>query len=96
MSNGPDGNCSSAYSFRHEVSLTSNVTAFQAVLDRVRLSGGLDPAEGILDALLQTAICEVCLYVVCVCECVCVCVSVCEGVCVCVCVCVCVRVCVCV
>ena len=57
--------CQPFFDFRHDISLTSNASELTSFLQSNQISGGLDPAEGILDALLQTAVCEVRMYVCC-------------------------------
>lgn len=52
-------NCEPVYSFRHVLDFTSNLTALQTELTNAKLSASPDHPEGILDAMLQSALCEV-------------------------------------
>lgn len=51
--------CERVYDFRHVLNFTSNVTELETRLNNARLSASLDNPEGILDAVLQAAVCEV-------------------------------------
>lgn len=51
--------CEAVYSYRHVLDFTDNVTALETVLNRTKISASPDQPEGILDAMLQSALCEV-------------------------------------
>uniref|UniRef100_A0A667Y754 Integrin beta n=1 Tax=Myripristis murdjan TaxID=586833 RepID=A0A667Y754_9TELE len=53
--------CRPAHGFHHVLSLTANITEFTRVVKRQRISGNMDTPEGGLDAMLQAAVCQVCL-----------------------------------
>ncbi|KAE8627015.1 hypothetical protein XENTR_v10006835 [Xenopus tropicalis] len=49
--------CQPPFSYRHVLSLTSNLTLFQMRVSAENISGNLDMPEGGLDAMLQAAVC---------------------------------------
>ncbi|XP_075447947.1 integrin beta-7 isoform X2 [Ascaphus truei] len=49
--------CQPPFSYRHVLSLTSNLTLFQLRVSAENISGNLDAPEGGLDAMLQAAVC---------------------------------------
>ncbi|XP_063808171.1 integrin beta-7 [Pseudophryne corroboree] len=49
--------CQPPFSYRHVLSLTSNLTLFQQRVSAENISGNLDSPEGGLDAILQAAVC---------------------------------------
>ncbi|OCT95911.1 integrin beta-7 [Xenopus laevis] len=49
--------CQPPFSYRHVLSLTSNLTLFQMRVSAENISGNLDAPEGGLDAMLQAAVC---------------------------------------
>ena len=51
--------CEPVYSFRHVLDFTSEVRELQGVLNSSRLSASPDHPEAVLDAMLQSALCEV-------------------------------------
>lgn len=54
-----NSSCEPVYSFRHVLGFTSDETLLEAVLNSTKLSASLDHPESILDAMLQSALCEV-------------------------------------
>lgn len=53
--------CRPAHGFHHVLSLTGNMSEFTRVIKRQRISGNMDTPEGGLDAMLQAAVCQVCI-----------------------------------
>ncbi|XP_073526051.1 integrin beta-7 isoform X2 [Phyllobates terribilis] len=49
--------CQPPFSYRHVLSLTSNLTLFQQRVSAENISGNLDTPEGGFDAILQAAVC---------------------------------------
>ncbi|XP_066440322.1 integrin beta-7 [Eleutherodactylus coqui] len=49
--------CQPPFSYRHVLSLTSNLTLFQQRVSAENISGNLDSPEGGFDAILQAAVC---------------------------------------
>ncbi|XP_071990711.1 integrin beta-7 isoform X1 [Engystomops pustulosus] len=49
--------CQPTFSYRHVLSLTSNLTLFQQRVSAENISGNLDTPEGGFDAILQAAVC---------------------------------------
>ncbi|XP_053552426.1 integrin beta-7-like [Bombina bombina] len=49
--------CQPAFSYRHVLPLTSNLTLFQMSVSAENISGNLDSPEGGFDAMLQAAVC---------------------------------------
>lgn len=54
--------CRPAHGFHHVLSMTGNMSEFTRVIKRQRISGNMDTPEGGLDAMLQAAVCQVCVY----------------------------------
>ncbi|KAJ9575734.1 hypothetical protein L9F63_007380, partial [Diploptera punctata] len=54
----PCTNCTSAYSFRNHLKLTSDLQKFSVEVERAKISGNIDPLEGGFDALMQTIVCH--------------------------------------
>ena len=46
------------YSFKHEVSLTNNVTKFKMAVKNSKITSNIDPPEAGLDALAQALLCD--------------------------------------
>lgn len=53
--------CRPAHGFHHVLSMTGNMSEFTRVIKRQRISGNMDTPEGGLDAMLQAAVCQVCV-----------------------------------
>ncbi|XP_053359668.1 integrin beta-4 isoform X1 [Clarias gariepinus] len=54
----PWTNSDSPFSFKHVITLTSNITTFRQILQKERISGNLDAPEGGFDAILQATVCQ--------------------------------------
>lgn len=54
--------CRPAHGFHHVLSMTGNMSEFTRVIKQQRISGNMDTPEGGLDAMLQAAVCQVCIY----------------------------------
>ncbi|CAL8238396.1 unnamed protein product, partial [Merluccius merluccius] len=50
--------CRPAHGYHHVLSMTSNITEFNRVIKRQRISGNMDTPEGGLDAMLQAGVCQ--------------------------------------
>lgn len=53
--------CDSVYAYRHQLNFTSDGTLLNNELNNAKLSASPDHPESLLDALLQVAVCEVCM-----------------------------------
>ncbi|XP_047349920.1 integrin beta pat-3-like isoform X3 [Vespa velutina] len=53
----PKSKCAPAYGFKHQLSLTDNVTLFKDKVKEIPVSANIDFPEGSLDALMQAIVC---------------------------------------
>jgi hypothetical protein len=53
----PREDCDPAYDFKHRLSLTATTSDFQAAINSSKISASFDHPEGLLDALMQVAVC---------------------------------------
>ncbi len=56
-----DQNCTSPFSYKNVLSLTANGSQFNTLVSRQQISGNLDSPEGGFDAIMQVAVCAVCI-----------------------------------
>lgn len=54
-----DQNCTSPFSYKNVLKLTSNGTQFNSLVGQQQISGNLDSPEGGFDAIMQVAVCGV-------------------------------------
>lgn len=54
-----DQNCTSPFSYKNVLKLTSNGTQFNSLVGKQQISGNLDSPEGGFDAIMQVAVCGV-------------------------------------
>lgn len=54
----PCSGCSKAFSFRHELELTQDLSAFTNTVQRANFTGNIDAVEGGFDALMQIIACS--------------------------------------
>lgn len=52
-------NCTSPFSYKNVLKLTSNGDEFNQLVSQQQISGNLDSPEGGFDAIMQVAVCEV-------------------------------------
>lgn len=52
-------NCTSPFSYKNVLKLTSNGEKFNDLVSKQQISGNLDSPEGGFDAIMQVAVCEV-------------------------------------
>ncbi|XP_030624832.1 integrin beta-1 isoform X2 [Chanos chanos] len=52
-----DQNCTSLFSYKNVLKLTSNGQQFNTLIGQQQISGNLDPPEGGFDAIMQVAVC---------------------------------------
>lgn len=59
-----DQNCTSPFSYKNVLSLTSEGNKFNELVGKQHISGNLDSPEGGFDAIMQVAVCgvSVCLF----------------------------------
>lgn len=56
-----DQNCTSPFSYKNVLKLTSNGKQFNTLVGQQQISGNLDSPEGGFDAIMQVAVCKVSL-----------------------------------
>lgn len=54
-----DQNCTSPFSYKNVLNLTSDGKRFNTLVGQQQISGNLDSPEGGFDAIMQVAVCEV-------------------------------------
>lgn len=54
-----DQNCTSPFSYKNVLKLTSNGGQFNSLVGKQQISGNLDSPEGGFDAIMQVAVCGV-------------------------------------
>lgn len=54
-----DQNCTSPFSYKNVLSLTSDGNMFNSLVGKQQISGNLDSPEGGFDAIMQVAVCGV-------------------------------------
>lgn len=54
-----DQNCTSPFSYKNVLKLTSDGKKFNTLVGQQQISGNLDSPEGGFDAIMQVAVCEV-------------------------------------
>ncbi|XP_035671816.1 uncharacterized protein LOC118412872 isoform X1 [Branchiostoma floridae] len=54
----PCTGCAPAFSFRHVQALTDDFSGFRRSVTEQKISGNIDTAEGLLDALMQATVCK--------------------------------------
>lgn len=54
-----DQNCTSPFSYKNVLKLTSNGQQFNTLVGQQQISGNLDSPEGGFDAIMQVAVCGV-------------------------------------
>lgn len=54
-----DKNCTSPFSYKHVLNLTSDGKHFNTLVGQQHISGNLDSPEGGFDAIMQVAVCGV-------------------------------------
>lgn len=57
-----DQNCTSPFSYKNVLSLTSEGNKFNELVGKQHISGNLDSPEGGFDAIMQVAVCGVSVY----------------------------------
>lgn len=57
-----DQNCTSPFSYKNVLSLTSEGNKFNELVGKQHISGNLDSPEGGFDAIMQVAVCGVSMY----------------------------------
>lgn len=57
-----DQNCTSPFSYKNVLKLTSNGKQFNTLVGQQQISGNLDSPEGGFDAIMQVAVCGVSVF----------------------------------